>query len=582
MRPQPHDAAPATALRREVLWIAAATVVGAALRLQGLPRLGFVHFDEGIYAMAGLWPFRTAGLAGLDPSVIPYAPVGFPFLVGLFDMALGPGDAAAILASIVAGVLTIPAAGWLARRTFGPGAGAAAATLVALSCFHVSFSRMALTDATFLLAWVLGLALAGRFLERPGFGNAMGLGAGVGAAQLVKYNGWLLGAAVIAVAAAELADPRARSDRRRLRAVWGFGAMAAVVAAAIYAPWFRFVDAHGGYGSLLAHHRSYMGGVGSWMVHLGLQFEEADALSGGWTWRLAGYGAAALASLAIALPRSRASWREPAWLGLGLLGAVVLPRFLWPASASMLPASWRDTPAARLLAAAWLMLTVLTPFYHPYARLWLPLLLLCWVLVAGLVARALRAAGQGGARPVREILGVSLRGRSARGRVAFALFFVLVAAIVAPDLVPRPLAARPPRGLGPWDPSDSLRVAVREALPSVPAGVPSLRVLARPAAFYYIGGRISAQLEPGLSTLLEPERSGRWALVDAAMLDQEGDREAALASLLERWDVVGEFPARLNLPTLLDRDPLAARRPSIESAASVPLWLLRPRMPGAR
>ena len=30
-----------------------------------------------------------------------------------------------------------------------------------------------------------------------------------------------------------------------------------------------------------------------------------------------------------------------------------------------------------------LVLSILTPFYHPYARLWLPLQLLGWVLMAG-------------------------------------------------------------------------------------------------------------------------------------------------------------------------------------------------------
>lgn len=51
------------------------TLVGGTLRLWSLRRLGLVHFDEGIYAIAGL--------VGLDPSVIPYAPPGFPFLIGL-------------------------------------------------------------------------------------------------------------------------------------------------------------------------------------------------------------------------------------------------------------------------------------------------------------------------------------------------------------------------------------------------------------------------------------------------------------------------------------------------------------------
>ena len=57
--------------------------------------------------------------------MIPYAPPGFPILVGIAYLLLGVGDHAAIGVSQVAGVLTIPVVGWLGRRTFGPGAGGA-------------------------------------------------------------------------------------------------------------------------------------------------------------------------------------------------------------------------------------------------------------------------------------------------------------------------------------------------------------------------------------------------------------------------------------------------------------------------
>ena len=109
---------------REILIIAVLTVVGGVLRLWGLGRLGLVHFDEGIYAIAGLWAVSPRSLAGLDPTVISYAPGGFPFLVGLAYLGLGVSDIAAILVSIVAGTLTIPAvalAGAGERSGRGPG-----------------------------------------------------------------------------------------------------------------------------------------------------------------------------------------------------------------------------------------------------------------------------------------------------------------------------------------------------------------------------------------------------------------------------------------------------------------------------
>src|SRR5947209_7262609 len=102
--------------RREGLAIAVVTVIGAGIRLWPPARFGLTHFDEGIYALAGTWSLGPGGIAGLDPSLIPYAPPGFPILIGLAYRLLGPSDVSAIAVSQVAGTLTIPVVGWLARR----------------------------------------------------------------------------------------------------------------------------------------------------------------------------------------------------------------------------------------------------------------------------------------------------------------------------------------------------------------------------------------------------------------------------------------------------------------------------------
>ena len=118
-----------SSLRREAVIVALMTLVGAVLRFWGPGRLGLNHFDEGIYALAGLWIQSPKGIAGISPEVVAYAPPLFPFLVGLSYTFLGVSDVSAILVSQVCGVLTIPAVAWVGRRTFGPGAGAAAAAL---------------------------------------------------------------------------------------------------------------------------------------------------------------------------------------------------------------------------------------------------------------------------------------------------------------------------------------------------------------------------------------------------------------------------------------------------------------------
>src|SRR4051794_24358399 len=114
-------APPSDRWRSEGIAVAFLTLLGGGIRLRQLGRFGLTHFDEGIYALAGSWSLGPAGLAGIDPSLIPYAPPGFPILVGLAYAFLGRSDVAAIAVSQLAGPLAIPLIAWMARRVFGPG-----------------------------------------------------------------------------------------------------------------------------------------------------------------------------------------------------------------------------------------------------------------------------------------------------------------------------------------------------------------------------------------------------------------------------------------------------------------------------
>ncbi len=340
MAPARNNSARSNLLSREVLIVGLLAMAGAALKFWGLPRLGLSHFDEGVYAIAELWSVSPRGLASLDPTLIPYAPPGFPILVGIAYLGLGVRDLAAILVSILAATLTIPAAAWLARRTAGAGAGAAAAALVAFSSFHVAFCRVALTDASFLLCWILGLVCGQRFLERPRLSSAIALGLSVGLAQWFKYNGWLLGLfVVLAACLGSFEDPKER-HRPRIRAVWGFGLLAVLLAVAVYWPWFAFVASHGGYAGLLKHHQSYMGGFSSWPPHLRLQLEQMAALSGGLAWNVTEYLAAVLCCKLVLLPLGKPN-RDRASLLLAIF-ALVFPFFYW-----WLGAGWVLDPRQR-------------------------------------------------------------------------------------------------------------------------------------------------------------------------------------------------------------------------------------------
>src|SRR5690242_17123770 len=93
--------------RRELLCVLGLTVLGAGLRFWSFGQLGLTHFDEGVYATAGLWEQLPRGLAAIDPAVIPYAPPGLPVLIGLSYAVFGVADSSAIFVSLACGTLAI-------------------------------------------------------------------------------------------------------------------------------------------------------------------------------------------------------------------------------------------------------------------------------------------------------------------------------------------------------------------------------------------------------------------------------------------------------------------------------------------
>ncbi len=549
--------------------VVALTAIAAVLRFAGFGRLGLDHFDEGIYASAGLWSLAPGGLADLDPGLIPYAPPGYPILVGLVYWLVGPSDLAAIVVSILAGVATIPVVAWLGRRTFGPGFGVAAAGFAAVSMPHITFSRMALTDATLLLIWLVAMVAGGRFLEKPGPIRALLLGLAVGFAQLVKYNGWLVGAIVAATACLGPVVSASARPRRMMLRTFGWGCLAAAVAALVYGPWFRFVEGNGGYASLLKHQRGYLDGPSGWPANWLLQLRQLVALTTtGKAESTLGSFLAVLA-LCVTAMMARRPFPRPTLTGLGLALAIL--------ALSRASTTWwlgvglgaflltDESPSVRLVGVWWAVLTVLTPMYHPYARLWLPLEAAGWLL-GGLIVGIV--FGWSEAWPDRGYF-------RERRATYIPLGLGIIAAWVVPSLIPpspRPLHGR----VG--EPRDSLRAAASRIVASIPPDVRALRLLGRPPLMFYAAPLLSrrgiasgrlASSDDLLST------DGGWAIVDAALLRQEGDPRDRLDRLRRRWDVVAEVPTTLSNATLLDVDPRAATGDL--SARDEPLYLLRPR-----
>jgi dolichyl-phosphate-mannose-protein mannosyltransferase len=560
--------------RWEWLAVAALTAIGFGLRSWPVGRLGLNHFDEGIYALVASWSLLPKGLAGIDPSLIPYAPPGYPILGGLAYWVLGRSDGAMIAVSQVAGTLTIPVVAWLGRRTFGPGAGYASATFCAFSGPHIAFSRMALTDASFLLAWLLAIGAGMRFLERPGAARAIVMGLAVGLAQQFKYNGWLTGVIVVGSA---LLVIMTQPDERKPAAIartFGWGTLAAGAAWLVVWPWFAFVEAHGGYSALLRHQRGYLGGFRDWWPNLMIQADQAMALSGGNLLLLVPV------VFTVGSPWAERPWprREEGRLVIWLVQvgemacAISLPWLLSPAPywLGLVMTPWlliQDRPSSRLLGSWWLVLSLMTPFYHPYARLWLPYHAANWILMGWLVARG-------------PALYYSYRSRMAAtrsGRVTFRLalaaalgLYTLGGVVSIPRLMP-----------GPWatvrrllKPSDSLYRATIKVSQVLPDSVKGLRLLARPSVTYYLAGRVALYPMADSEALAKPGDPNVWALVDSAILVSEPGRNP-ITRFAKDWEIVETIRTNPSLPTIFDLDPYAAR--ATEGDWSYPLWLLRPR-----
>jgi dolichyl-phosphate-mannose-protein mannosyltransferase len=577
---------------REILVVIAFTLIGALLRLWSVSRLGLSHFDEGIYAASGFWIFARHGILDLDPSLIAYAPPGFPFLVGVSYFALGVSDLSPILVSIALGTLTIPAVAWLAHRSFGSGAGGVAAAFLALSGAHVAFSRMALTDVSFLLVWVLALIQSQRFLEQPGAFRAVLLGLAVGAAQLFKYNGWLAGAAVVLSAIVWLALHPGQWRSSLAVATWIWGLLAAAVAALVYWPWFAFVQSHGGYGALLAHQRGYLGGFSSWPGHLALQLAQARALSGGPMWVAAAGFAAAVGILLIHLGDAQPRVKSEIIFLITLVVASLrvtpdlawwVPLFWLPLLLLYAPKTVPSRPVI-LVYAGWLTLLILTPFYHPYARLWLPLHAFECVFLGGLVGRA-HSEIEAATRllrddklswPVRP--GWFFYGFTLVISTAFSFHFLF--SYRAPNKDLPGFARQNPALPGLLAPTDSLKLASASIAHDLPATVKNLRLLARPPLTFYLGRSAAVTIEPqaGLSGLLRPADPSTWALFDTAIIRQDDDVTAERDRSSADWVLVRTIPTPLSLPVLLDIDPAVASR--WNAGASVELRIMRPKRAG--
>lgn len=463
-------------------WLAGLFALALVARGVGFAHLGLEHFDEGVYAISGLWPFASAQTPPFYVAQRFYAPALLPFLIGLSYLSLGVSDVAAIAVSLLAGALTVVAVWWVGRRWYGPPVGLAAACLAALSDFHIVYSRMALTDVLLTLWVVLATGLFAEALARGSWRWAVAAGLVTALAWNTKYNGWLpVAFGALAVAAAPAGkDPAASRGARWRRGVacWGLAAGAAAIG---YLPWFLYVQHQpGGYAAVLAHHRNYVMGWGAWwsnlQAHAAMQTQFEGVAS-----RLA-VGAAYVLVAVLRWPADNRARILTALAGGAIFAAA------WQCSATAVLAAatlvlvvfeLRRPTVATWVHVGWLgLLLVLTPLYHPYARLAQPLLPALWIGTGALFARWLVPALEGEtqfANPAESKL----------SRRIIAWIVPGVSVLMGGWLIASPTAL-PHHDV--WMPTDDVRIAVEKIAERVPEGA-ALLVNGEPPVVFYLGGR---------------------------------------------------------------------------------------------
>lgn len=505
-------------------WLTALLVGAFALRLGPPGSLGIDHFDEGVYASAGESLFASIPNLSIDPGIIPYGPPMVAVPIAISDFLLGgASDIAAILPGILLGTVAVFLAWRLARLAFGDSAALASAVLLAASGMAIAFSRSALTESVFVVAWLFAMLAGARFLRRPGPSGAILLGIGVGLSQLTKYNGGMTGLIVALTAVLDFllvsrGTPEGAGLFRR-RIFWGI--FAAGLAAAIYAPWFLFVEDHGGYRDLMRHHGSYVDGPGRWLANARLQ------LAQGWVFQAQPVVLVICALALIALRRSigdSAGSRDFA----RVLALVVFPNAPLFAALVSIRRTWNQCDVSGRMIVVWLLTMILTtPLYHPYARLWLPGHLASLMLAANFVFGV----------PVRQESDTTPDSARTAGRMPLVIGLVAFAAITIWSVNPAAIT-----GIGPlpsvWSDRTNLRaeIAARvEEIRQVTARGQAVHLLLNPA------GRRALALElgnrpPGPGRLIVVENLSKWnarngpILIDLSLVDPKEARQLSEVS----------------------------------------------------
>lgn len=236
----------------------AVVLVAGVIRFWNFSSLGYAHWDEVYFltsaeAVSKVWP---RGLGSISWAITPL----IPYTDGTLFHFFGVNNWMPLAVSAVYGTLSALLVYFLGSRLFGNVVGLIAAAVLATAIFSITFSRMALADATFDF-WMIAAALfVWLAFTRRRIGYWVLAGVCTGLLLNTKYTGvfplLLAGSWVIVELVVGLVARRQESFSKvvseYLPRVIGVAAMG-IVALLIFAPWFLKLRHDPGFTVFLAH-----------------------------------------------------------------------------------------------------------------------------------------------------------------------------------------------------------------------------------------------------------------------------------------------------------------------------------------
>ena len=190
-------------INKKTILLVLIILIAAIIRLWAFPSIELVSWDEATYSNGGRW------LAGLVYSEEPLGeikeaieqhrmhvlnpyntPPLFPALISVFFLLFGVKANIAVLVSIIFGVLAVIIMYVFASELYGKKAGLIASALLAVTEYHMVYSRMALVDSTFLFFFMTSLYFYYKSFKIMSMRNFALAGLFTGICMNIKYNGF--------------------------------------------------------------------------------------------------------------------------------------------------------------------------------------------------------------------------------------------------------------------------------------------------------------------------------------------------------------------------------------------------------